>query len=112
HNDFNDDIFVMVVAADNVTYALKVSDIDILTQKIDNDWDNAKGNNDEKKEDYIEKIMTKKYEKSDDLEQTFLELYGNYGVSLYKATDANLTNWKLLELDEENEDPVNEIPCI
>lgn len=112
HNDFNDDIFVMVVAPDNVTYALKVSDIDILIQKVNNDWDNAKGDNDEEKEDYIEENMTKEYKKSDNLEQTFLELYGNYGVSLYKATDANLTNWKLLELDEEDEDLVNEIPCI
>jgi hypothetical protein len=45
------------------------------------------------------------------LEQTFLRLFGNYGISLYEATDATLSNWKQLTLDETNNETVNETPC-
>ena len=51
------------------------------------------------------------YKKSNNIEQTFLNLFGNYGISLYKATDTNLSNWKELELDTNDDEIVNEIQC-
>ncbi|WP_299362890.1 hypothetical protein [Winogradskyella sp.] len=111
NNYFKPDVFIIVVAPNNETYALKVDDIQTLTTKIENDWNNAEGNTDERKDESIEKAMAKEYKKSTNLEQTFLELYGDYGIAFYKATDTNLSNWKKLELDENNSDTVNETPC-
>ncbi len=111
HHHFKDDVFLMVVADSNLVYALKVDNINTLTTKLDVDYNNAKGDDDDEKTDNIERNMTDKYKKSDNLEQAFLKLYGSYGISLYKATDANLSNWKLLELDETDNETVNETPC-
>jgi len=72
---------------------------------------NAVGNTDEEKREYLMEEMQEKYEKSTNLEQTFLSLFGNYGISLYKAKDTNLSNWKQLELDKNNNEIVTETPC-
>ena len=37
--------------------------------------------------------------------------FAQQGISLYKATDTNLSNWKQLELDENDNETVNETPC-
>jgi hypothetical protein len=111
HDNFNDEVFLMAVAYNNVTYTLKVDNIQTLIDKIDADMQNAKGSNDEKKWKNIMKEMAEKYSKSTSIKQTFLELYGNYGISLYEATDSNLSNWKKLELDENDNQTVNETPC-
>jgi len=49
------------------------------------------------------------YSESTNLEQTFLDLYGSYGISLYKTTDANLNNWEKLELDKN--ETISKTPC-
>ncbi|TXD80890.1 hypothetical protein ESY86_19800 [Subsaximicrobium wynnwilliamsii] len=111
NNHFKQDVFLMAVAPNNETYAMKVNDIAALISKIDADWTNASGTTNQEKESDIEKVMVDKYSISSNQEQAFLELYGDYGISFYKATDANLSNWKLLELDENNNQTVNETPC-
>lgn len=111
HNDFNNEIFIMAVAPKNITYALKVDNIQTLIDKINEDIQNAVGSNDDKKRENLMKEMKKKYDESTNLEQTFLSLFGNYGISLYEATDSNLSNWKKLELDENDNETVNETPC-
>ncbi|PQJ79638.1 hypothetical protein [Polaribacter porphyrae] len=111
HDNFNDEVFVMSVTPNNLTYTIRVDNIQTLISKIQNDMDNANGNNDDEKIKSIMKEMTEDYRKSSNLEQTFLDLYGSYGISLYKTTDANLNNWKQLELDTNDNQIVNETPC-
>ena len=72
---------------------------------------NSKGDNEKEKENDIELNLAQAFKKSNNLEQTFLNLYGNHGLSLYKATDANLSNWTQLELDENDNNTVNQTPC-
>ncbi|MDA9339447.1 hypothetical protein N9Q68_00590 [Polaribacter sp.] len=111
HNDFNDEVFIMAIAPNNVTYALKVENIQTLVNNIDQDMLNAEGETPEEKREYLMVEMAEKYNRSSNLEQTFLSLFGGYGISLYKATDANLSIWKQLELDENDNETVNETPC-
>ena len=111
HENFNQDVFLMAVAPNNVTYALRVSDIEILSDKIEDDLEGANGANDDEKGDNLMDDMAEKYLKSNNLEQKFLELYGNYGISLYKATDTNLSNWKELELNENDNQIIEEMTC-
>jgi len=101
----------MVVAPNNITYALRVDNIQTLIDKIDADMQNAKGNNDDEKRKYIKEEMREDYSNSSNLEKTFLELFGDYGISFYEATDATLSNWKQLELDENDNETVTETPC-
>ena len=49
HDNFNDEVFLMVVTPNNVTYTLKVDNILTLINKIDADMQNAVGNTDEEK---------------------------------------------------------------
>ena len=60
-----------------------------MSDKIEDDLEGANGANDDEKGDNLMDDMAEKYLKSNNLEQKFLELYGNYGISLYKATDTN-----------------------
>lgn len=105
------DVFVMIVCDNGKVYSIKINDVDTLISALDNDLENAKGNTNKKKEENIEKFLAEEFKKSDNLEQTFLKLYGNHGLSLYKATDVNLSNWTQLELDENDNNTVNETPC-
>ena len=111
HENFNDEIFIMAVAPSNKTYALRVDNIQTLIDEVDDDMQNAKGNNDNEKRENLMLEMAEKYTKSSNLEQKFLDLYGSYGISLYEATDANLSNWKKLELDKDDNQKVNKTPC-
>lgn len=109
HEHFNNDVFLMVDAPNNLTYTLKVDNIQTLIDKIKADMDNAEGINDKKKRGNIMLALEEKYLQSTNLEQTFLDLYGNYGISLYKTTDANLNYWEKLELDEN--ETISKTPC-
>ena len=111
HEHFQDDVFLMIVCKNGSTYSLKVDDLETLIMALQADLDNAVGNDNDEKEDYIEEFLEIKYNESDNLEKTFLELYGNHGISLYKATDSNLSNWKQLELDENDNETINETNC-
>ncbi|MDY0090819.1 MAG: hypothetical protein RBR78_10710 [Flavobacteriaceae bacterium] len=104
-------VFIMIVCHNGAVYSLKVDDYEKLNSKINNDLARAKStslNQEEKtreKEDYIEEGLEKYYRKNkNNLEKSFLQKYGNYGISLYKATDENLTSWEKLELDNPNSD--------
>ncbi|HTO35519.1 MAG TPA: hypothetical protein VLZ72_04730 [Flavobacterium sp.] len=46
----------------------------------------------------------------DGLEKGFLKRFATYGVSIYKASDENLTNWDKLELGNNNQ-TVNKVSC-
>jgi hypothetical protein len=113
HADFNAEIFLIAVSPNNVTYALKVDNIETLNLKISSDLTSAEGTTDDENERNLMKDMKDKYNKSVDLEKTFLQLYGDYGISFYKATDANLSNWEQLELDldESNEEIIIPTSC-
>lgn len=111
HEHFQDDVFLMIVCKNGSTYTLKVDDLETLIMALQADLDNADGNDNDEKEDYIEEFLEIKYNQSDNLEKTFLELYGNHGISLYKAADTNLSNWKQLELDENDNETINETNC-
>jgi hypothetical protein len=106
-------MFVGTVGTNNVTYTLKVNDFNALSQALQDNLDEAKGNTVEQKKENIEDFLEEKYGDSTNLEQTFLELYGNHGISLYKAVDDNLNNWTKLELgqDSNNTNVVNPNPC-
>ena len=109
HEHFNNDVFLMVVAPNNLTYTLKVDNIQTLIDKIKADIDNAEGIDDDEKFRNIMLALEEDYSESTNLEQTFLDLYGSYGISLYKTTDANLNNWEKLELDEN--ETISKNPC-
>jgi hypothetical protein len=101
----------MAVTPNNLTYTIRVNNIQTLIDKIDDDMQNSEGNNVDEKKEYLMQEMREKYGESTNLEQTFLDLYGDYGISLYKTTDANLNNWKKLELDKNDNQITNETPC-
>tara|TARA_R110002124_G_scaffold50831_1_gene147431 strand:+ start:173 stop:1702 length:1530 start_codon:yes stop_codon:yes gene_type:complete len=111
HEHFQDDVFLMIVNHDGSVYSLKIDDLQTLITALDADLAAAAGNDNDEKEDNIEEFLKEKYKKSTNLEKTFLELYGNHGISLYKATDSNLSNWKQLELNENDNETINETNC-
>lgn len=71
HQHFIEEVFLMAVAPNNETYALKVDDIQTLIDKINEDMQNATGSNNDEKEGYIMEKMAEKYTKSNNLEKTF-----------------------------------------
>lgn len=108
--DYNkNDVFIMIVCHTGDVYALKVDNFALLNQKIESDSTKAKGANKDIKFHNIEKELEEYYsDNANDLEKAFFKRYGNYGVSVYKATDNNLTNWERLEL---NKNKVDKVPC-
>ena len=111
HEHFQDDVFLMIVCKNGSVYSLKVDDLQTLIIALQADLDNADGTTISEKEKSIETYLEIKYNESTNLEQTFLELYGNHGISLYKAIDDNLSNWKQLELDENDNETIIETNC-
>ena len=111
YSAYRSDVFIMIVCSNDSVYSLKIDDINALNTALDADLANAKGNADEEKEKNIKEFLADEYSKSSNLEQTFLKFFGNHGISLYKATDTNLSNWKELELDTNDDEIVNETPC-
>lgn len=114
HPDFFQDIFLMIVCQNGEVYSLRIDNFETLNSKINDDLTIAKGNNEKKKEDFLEEKMKKEYDKDDsNPERAFLKKFADYGVSVYKATDTNLTNWAKLNLDDPNSNNPNviSIPC-
>ena len=60
-----------------------------------------------------ESSVQKEYKKDpNDLERVFLREFGNFGITIYKASDENISNWNKLEMNGDIINPqVNEIPC-
>jgi hypothetical protein len=95
------------------TYAIKVSDIAILKQKLINDLNSiTQFQNEDDKIEQLLKNEAKYYGNPQvDLEEKFLVKYNNYGITLYKADD-NLLNWNELKLvNNGTSNTVNSIPC-
>ena len=111
HNDFKNEVFLMVVAPNNITFVIKVDNIEELIKNIENDIKNSKGKNDNEKIDFIMERMERDYRKSTNIKQTFLDLFGKYGISLYESIDANLNDWNKLELNVTDNQKINETPC-
>lgn len=109
------DVFVMIVCHNAGIYSIKISDWDKFQDKLDSDWNNPKlaDKSDKDKRRYLDNMLGREYNKSNNLEKTFLQEFKDYGISLYKADDDNLTNWKKLELSNPNvtNPNVNSIPC-
>ena len=105
HSDFNKkDVFIMIVNHDGSVYTIKIDDIQILSQAVQDDFENTKGRDDDKKEKNLNKKMKHLYhENQDNLEGAFLNRFKDFGISLYKATDQNLSNWEKLELQDPND---------
>ncbi|MEO2060328.1 MAG: hypothetical protein ABGW76_09640 [Mesonia sp.] len=109
--DFKDDIFLMIVNHNGTVYSLVINNVGNLTSSLQEDLDNAEGNNIDEKVKFIEEELRNLYTNSINLEKTFLELFGDYGIALYKATDSNLSNWEELKLDDTNNNEVIKNPC-
>jgi hypothetical protein len=115
------DVYYMLVSKNNTTgivntYALKVDNAFTLQQAINAELDKP----DYPKIlsfDYIIRTIHKKqsrfYESCQgNYEKMFLQYFGNFGVSIYNATYANLTLWNKLELDPSINTPtVVSTPC-
>lgn len=99
-HEYNDEeVFVMFVGHNEEVYALKINNYDMLHARISTDLNSARGNNDEEKAKYLDERLEEYYKRrSNRLEGAFLREFESYGISLYKATDANLTNWEKIEL--------------
>jgi hypothetical protein len=105
-------VFVMVVCKDasghtNV-YNLKINNVDMLRAGVKAVWDNIKYATASIEDDKIKAIHDDQaiiYNNSNgDLEKSFLQQFGSFGVSLYKAADDSLANWERLNLGG-NPDP-------
>ena len=94
-----------------LTYALTVNDFNALSLAFNSVWNNPKyslnpneitGNpetDDRTKLTKIHNVLAREYKNnSNNLEKYFLQKFGSFGISLYKA-DNNLDNWSQLELD-------------
>ena len=66
-----------------------------------------------KKVENLNEEIQKEYKKDpNDLERVFLREFGNFGITIYKASDENISNWNKLEMNGDIINPqVNEIPC-
>ncbi len=85
---------MMLVTSSGSVYAIKINDIEKLTNEIS---DALNFIDDEYTEKQKIKILTEelgyKYDKnSSNLEDYFLDVFEDFGISLYKATDSNLTD--------------------
>ena len=110
---FKKDAFLMIVNHDGTVYALKINDFMALNAAIANDLDNALGSTIDEKVENLNEEIQKEYKKDpNDLERVFLREFGNFGITIYKASDENISNWNKLEMNGDIINPqVNEIPC-
>ncbi|MDR6966490.1 hypothetical protein J2X31_000483 [Flavobacterium arsenatis] len=113
-NHNKQDVFLMIVCHNGAVYSLKVDNFNALNVKINNDWATAKGTNDDRKRKYLDSEIEKEYTKDrNNLERVFLKEFKDFGISIYKASDDNLTNWNKLELNDPNSNnsTIKSTPC-
>ena len=102
--------FSMVVVKNNdgtkSVYAMMINDFEKLTEEVDEIWDNpdyAQYTTEREKLKKIHEKQGKKYDRSNgQLEKSFLQQFGSFGIDIYEATDENLTNWNKLTLENNN----------
>ncbi|WP_343587734.1 hypothetical protein [Flavobacterium sp.] len=111
------DVIFMVVAKDKAgitnTYAIKVDNIGVLNDKVNQVWNNPKfiGKTDDEKIKIIHKDQGYKYRDSKGaLEESFLQQFGSFGISLYKA-DSSMSKWNKLTLNTTTNKTI-QTPCI
>jgi hypothetical protein len=111
---------VIVVKNNNGTfnvYSLFVNDINKLTTEINSVWNDDpkyQSYNDVDKLKAIHNDQIKKFKSSNgNLEKSFLEQFGNYGIDFYKANNENLTSWSKVQLNSStpNQSNVEYQPC-
>lgn len=114
NDDFDKrDIFIMIVNHNGSVYSLKINDAQKLIDKIDEDYNSVSGSTEEEKEKVLNRRIQELFNiNKDNLEGTFLNRFKDFGISLYKATDQNLSNWDKLELEDPNDKNSNIIPQI
>jgi hypothetical protein len=111
------DIFTMVIVKDksnNVnTYAIKVNDINALNTKVNAVWNDiryARYSTEKERLDKIHEDQAKLYDKSGGaLEESFLQQFASFGITLYKA-DELLTKWDKLEINKTTS-KATPVPC-
>jgi hypothetical protein len=107
-------VSMIIVCPNDKVYSIKIDDPTILQQKINSDWNNVKYQNvsDKDKVDRLNQTIQLKYSKDSDLERVFLQSFGSYGISLYKA-NSTLTNWskQTLNITNPNAPFVVSTPC-
>jgi len=110
------DVFCIMVAKDNSgnvnAYAIKVDDFATLDRKVNEVWNNPKYNayTEIDKLDLIHTDQAYKYHNSKGaLEESFLQQFGSFGISIYKADDA-LKQWNKLTLNTAT-NRVTQTPC-
>src|SRR5690606_16784163 len=100
--DNKQEVFLMIVCHNGAVYALKIDDFQSFNQKINSDLNNSDGKNQDEKEKELNEKLGKEYKKDNNLERAFLKRFAQYGISIYKASDENLSNWDKLELNNPN----------
>ncbi|WP_268845941.1 hypothetical protein [Flavobacterium aestivum] len=111
-----EDVFVMLIAKNNAgqvnSYAIRVDDIAALSSKVNAVWDNPKYNSstDDEKIKKIHDQQAVQYDESNGaLEESFLQQFGSFGITIYKADDA-LTKWDKLEINKAT-NKATPVPC-
>lgn len=108
-------VFIAIVCHNAGIYSLKINDWNAFLQKINDGLSAVPENNIKDKLDKLDKRMKNIYGNTygGDIEKIFLQQFKDYGVSLYKAEDDNLSNWKELKLNnpEASNPTVVSTPC-
>ncbi|ARN78196.1 hypothetical protein BST97_09435 [Nonlabens spongiae] len=92
--DFKDDAVIMIVSASGDVYALKVTDITKLNNELNAALNTVNGINRDTKIDNLTIALGRDYDNNmSDLKGVFTSKFKNFGISLYKANDINLSGW-------------------
>jgi uncharacterized membrane protein YgcG len=87
-------------------YAMMINDFEKLNIEVNkelNHSDYAELTTEREKLEKIHENQARKYKDSNgQLEKSFLQQFGSFGIDIYKATDENLTNWNKLTLENNN----------
>lgn len=103
---YKKDVALMVLAPDPTDnnnsniYSIRVNNLALLYTHLQYDWNNAgtPNSSDEKKTLAINDWLAEKYTAgASDLEKTFLEVFENYGISLFKLNN-NQDSWDEIKL--------------
>ncbi len=83
-----------------------LNDFEKLNTEVNRELDSPKYaafTNEEKKINKIHENQARKFvESNGQLEKSFLQQFGAFGIDIYKSDDENLINWNKLELESNN----------
>ncbi len=91
---------MMLVTSNGSVYVLKISDVDKLSNSINDIFDFLGDNGTEQQKiDFTTEKLGLNYDKNlSNLEGYFLRVFENFGISLYKANNSDLSDWSNLKL--------------